>query len=87
MSRIQEAQKQARKLLGDAILEEEKDLVERIADYDTTLLGMLREVGQGVIADVATATVQQEERKQRAAGFTREERSSTFFLPSSDLSK
>jgi hypothetical protein len=87
MSRIQEAQKQARKLLADAILDEEPNLVGRIADFDTTLLGMLREVGQGVIADVATATVKQEEHRHRAAGFTVEARKESIFLPSLDPSK
>jgi hypothetical protein len=87
MSRIQEAQKQARQLLTEAILGEEPNLIARIADYDTTLLGMLREVGQGVLADVATATVKQEEMKQRSAGFTVEARNESLFLPSSGLSK
>lgn len=87
MSRIQDAQNQARKLLAEAILAEEPNLAARVASYDTTLLGLLREVGQGVVEDISTATVLPEEAKHRAAGFTVESRDETLFLPSSDPSE
>jgi hypothetical protein len=87
MSNYETAKKQAAKILSEAILKNEVELTERIANFDSVVQGMLREVGCDVMSQVATDVAGQAETEQRGAGFTVEERSDTLFLHSSDRSE
>ena len=79
MKNHEAAMAQARAILTESILAHEPALATRVADFDTTLLGLLREVGQGVMTDVSTQLAAKEAAARRQAGFTVEKRTQSFF--------
>ncbi|MEK7785531.1 MAG: hypothetical protein AAB658_08960 [Chloroflexota bacterium] len=78
----------AAKLVTQAILEREPDLVRRARNVDSIVLGVLRDVGFSSTEGVLNATAAGEAaRVASGEGLTVQHRKRTPFLPSSEKSK
>lgn len=78
----------ATKVISEAILAGEVDLVHQARDVDRIVLGLVREVGRSATEQVINTTAQAEsERVALSEGLTPQHRERTPFLPSSGRSK
>lgn len=74
----------ATKLIADAVLKQEPNLVEKARDVDRIVLGIVRQVGTATTEEVLNATAQSEaERVATSEGLTPQHQERTLFLPSS----
>ncbi|OGQ11488.1 MAG: hypothetical protein A2138_05720 [Deltaproteobacteria bacterium RBG_16_71_12] len=75
----------AKKLIADAVLAREQNLVERVHNIDALVLEIVREVGRTSTEEVANSTALTESaRIAEAEDLTAQHRERTPFLPSSD---
>ena len=78
----------AKKLIADAVLAREQNLVERVHNIDALVHEIVREVGRTSTEEDANATAQTESARIAAADeLTAQHRERTPFLPSSGRSK
>ena len=78
----------ARKLIADAVLAHEPDLVERARDVDAIVLGIVRDVGRGSTEAILNQTALDEAaRVAREGKLVVEHHQRSPFLPSSEPSK
>ena len=87
-SKYEDAVAAATKTIADAVLAQERNLVEKARDVDSIVLGIVRQVGRNATEQVVNVTaVQEAERVASREGLTPQDRKRTPFLPSSGKSK
>jgi len=78
----------ATKIIAEAVLTREPDLVHQARDVDRIVLGIVRDVGRSATEEVVNRTAAEEAKRAAAAeGLTTQHRERTPFLPSSGKSK
>ena len=86
--KYKEAVASATKLIADAILTQESDLVHKARDVDSIVLGIVRQVGLSTTEQVLDTTAEAEaQRVSTSEGLTAQHRERTLFLPSSAPSR
>jgi hypothetical protein len=87
-SKYEDAVAAATKLISEAVLAREDDLVHQARDVDRIVLGIVREVGRSAAEQVLNTTaVAESKRVASREGLTPQHRERTPFLPSSEKSK